>query len=73
MLYKGYIFRKKIFLCSQICISNFALLPFQMFAEKTVGKFSKLVPFFVACSTIGSLNGAILGGSRFVYFIALLI
>ncbi|KAK2158376.1 hypothetical protein LSH36_171g00000 [Paralvinella palmiformis] len=37
------------------------------FAERTIGKFSKLVPFFVACSTIGSLNGAILGGSRYYY------
>ncbi|KAK2157809.1 hypothetical protein LSH36_184g07028 [Paralvinella palmiformis] len=34
------------------------------FAEMTIGRFSKVVPFFVACSTIGSLNGAILAGSR---------
>jgi len=46
------------------CIRTTLLVSVQTFAERTIGKFSKLVPFFVACSTIGSLNGAILGGSR---------
>ena len=30
-----------------------------------MGKFSLVMPLFVACSTIGALNGALLGGSRY--------
>ena len=37
----------------------------QTFAEGTLGKFAVVIPAFVACSTIGSLNGSILGGSRY--------
>ena len=37
----------------------------QTFAEGTMGKFAVVIPAFVACSTIGSLNGSILGGSRY--------
>lgn len=37
------------------------------FAEGTLGKFAVVIPAFVACSTIGSLNGSILGGSRLFF------
>ena len=37
-----------------------------------MGKFSLVMPLFVACSTIGALNGALLGGSRYDYIYILL-
>ena len=39
----------------------------QTFAERTLGRFSLAVPLLVACSTIGALNGALLGGSRMAF------
>ena len=38
---------------------------FQTFAERTLGPVAVVIPILVACSTIGALNGAILGGSRY--------
>ncbi|CAB3400501.1 unnamed protein product [Caenorhabditis bovis] len=38
-----------------------------LFAEKNYGYFAICMPFFVACSTIGSANGVILTSSRLFY------
>jgi len=38
-----------------------------LFAQKTLGSFSVVIPIFVSCSTVGALNGSILGGSRVYY------
>ena len=38
-----------------------------------MGKFSLVMPSFVACSNIGALNGALLGGSRYDYLAILLL
>lgn len=37
------------------------------FGDKMLGAFSFLMPFFVACSTFGSLNGAIFASSRLFF------
>lgn len=37
------------------------------FGDKMLGSFSFLMPFFVACSTFGSLNGAIFASSRLFF------
>jgi L-type amino acid transporter 5 len=37
------------------------------FGDKLLGMFSFLMPFFVACSTFGSLNGAIFASSRLFF------
>ncbi|XP_044266301.1 Y+L amino acid transporter 2 [Tribolium madens] len=37
------------------------------FGDKLLGAFSFLIPFFVACSTFGSLNGAIFASSRLFF------
>lgn len=37
------------------------------FGDKMLGMFSFLMPFFVACSTFGSLNGAIFASSRLFF------
>lgn len=37
------------------------------FGDKMLGVFSFLMPFFVACSTFGSLNGAIFASSRLFF------
>lgn len=37
------------------------------FGDKMLGTFSFLMPFFVACSTFGSLNGAIFASSRLFF------
>uniref|UniRef100_A0A6P7H166 Large neutral amino acids transporter small subunit 1-like n=1 Tax=Diabrotica virgifera virgifera TaxID=50390 RepID=A0A6P7H166_DIAVI len=37
------------------------------FGDKILGMFSFLMPLFVACSTFGSLNGAIFASSRLFY------
>ncbi|CAG9825148.1 unnamed protein product [Phaedon cochleariae] len=37
------------------------------FADKMLGSFSLVMPFFVACSTFGSLNGAIFASSRLFF------
>ncbi|XP_018330818.1 Y+L amino acid transporter 2 [Agrilus planipennis] len=37
------------------------------FADKMLGAFSFIMPFFVACSTFGSLNGAIFASSRLFF------
>ncbi|XP_074030930.1 L-type amino acid transporter minidiscs [Leptinotarsa decemlineata] len=37
------------------------------FADKMLGSFSFIMPFFVACSTFGSLNGAIFASSRLFF------
>lgn len=37
------------------------------FSDKMLGTFSFLMPFFVACSTFGSLNGAIFASSRLFF------
>lgn len=37
------------------------------FGDKMLGIFSYTMPFFVACSTFGSLNGAIFASSRLFF------
>lgn len=37
------------------------------FGDKMLGMFSLIMPFFVACSTFGSLNGAIFASSRLFF------
>lgn len=37
------------------------------FGDKMLGMFSFLMPFFVACATFGSLNGAIFASSRLFF------
>lgn len=37
------------------------------FGDKMLGMFSFLIPIFVACSTFGSLNGAIFASSRLFF------
>lgn len=37
------------------------------FGSKMLGAFSFIMPFFVACSTFGSLNGAIFASSRLFF------
>lgn len=37
------------------------------FGDKMMGSFSFLMPFFVACATFGSLNGAIFASSRLFF------
>lgn len=37
------------------------------FGDRMLGMFSFLMPFFVACSTFGSLNGAIFASSRLFF------
>ena len=49
--------------CS-LCL-NFLVYLFKTFAEKTMGKSVLVILFFVACSTIGALNGALMGCSRY--------
>lgn len=42
-------------------------LYFQTFGDKLFGSFSWLIPFFVACSTFGALNGAIFASARLFF------
>jgi amino acid transporter len=40
---------------------------FQTFGDKLLGVMSWIMPFFVACSTFGALNGAIFASSRLFF------
>jgi len=40
---------------------------FQTFGEKMLGAVSWSMPFFVACSTFGALNGAIFASARLFF------
>lgn len=39
----------------------------QTFGDKLLGVMSWIMPFFVACSTFGALNGAIFASSRLFF------